>query len=77
MNGKVLLLLVPTMPDDLRTRLFDRMKTIFPDEFKYMDLSSGDSDNTFPTALYTIYNRYSVQVCFFNKNISTTHDLKG
>jgi hypothetical protein len=61
-NGKVLLLLEPTMPDDLRTRLFDRMKTIFPEEFKYMDLSS---DNTFPTALYTIYNRYSIQVYFF------------
>jgi hypothetical protein len=72
-NGKVLLLLVPTMPDDLRTRLFDRMKTIFPEEFKYMDLSSDVSDNTFPTALYTIYNRYSVQVYFFYKNISTTH----
>lgn len=64
MNGKVLLLLVPNMPDDLRARLFDRMKTIFPEEFKYMDSSSDNSDNTFPAALYTIYNRYSVQVLF-------------
>jgi hypothetical protein len=72
-NGKVLLLLVPTMPDDLRTRLFDRMKSIFPDEFKYMDLSSDNSDNTFPTALYTNYNRYSVQVYFFHKFFSTTY----
>ena len=72
MNGKVLLLLVPTMPDDLRTRIFDRMKIIFPEEFKYMDFSSDDSDNTFPTALYTIYNRYNVQVFFYYINFSIT-----
>ena len=62
MNGKVLLLLVPTMLDDLRTSLFDHLKSIFPEEFKYMDSLSDNPDNTFPTALYTIYNRYSAQV---------------
>lgn len=65
MNGKVILLLVPTMPDNLRTSLFDCMKTIFPEEFKYMDLSSDDSDNTYPTAFYTIYNQFSTQVYLF------------
>ena len=73
MNGKVLLLLVPNMPDNLRTRLFDRMKTIFPEEFKYMDSSSDDSDNTYPTALYTIYNRFSTQVNFYFISKTTTH----
>ena len=34
------------------------MKTIFPDEFKYIDLPSDDLDNNYPTALYTIYNHF-------------------
>lgn len=65
MKGQVLLLLVPTMPDELRNRLFDRLCSIFPEEFKFMD--SSTSNGTFPCTYFTIYNRYSVQVslCFY------------
>lgn len=64
-KGQVLLLLVPTMEDELRNRLFNRLCSIFPEEFKYMD--SSTSNGTFPCTYFTIYNRYSVYVCLFLK----------
>jgi hypothetical protein len=62
-KGKVLLLLVPTMPDKLRLSLYNRLRSIFPEEFIHTNSSTGDG--TFPCVHFTIYNRYSVQVCLF------------
>jgi hypothetical protein len=60
------------MPDELRIQLFDRLYSIFPEEFVHIDSSTGDG--TFPCTYFTIYNRYSVQVSlYFYFNILTTY----
>jgi hypothetical protein len=71
-KGQVLLLMVPTMPDEIRNGLFHRLCSIFPEEFKHMD--SSTSNGTFPCTYFTMYNRYSVQVCLhFYLNILITY----
>jgi hypothetical protein len=64
-NGKVMVLVVPTMLDEIRSDLVDRMLSIFANQFKHTHSSSlSPNKDTILCSHYTWYNRYSVQVSF-------------
>ena len=64
-NGDLMVLLLPTLSDDLRVDLASHLELIYPDDIKITDSSIGDMDKTYISIHADIYNRYhtSVSTC--------------
>lgn len=61
-KGRMLVIIDPTLPDNIRHALVDRMFLVFDKDFKPVDTEAEGFDNMFPSMHYSHYNRYSVQV---------------
>lgn len=67
----LLALIVPTMPEKIRSSLFPNLDTIFPGYMKKINTASRRNNspgttNHFTALNLSIYNRYSNRVCGFN-----------
>lgn len=60
MDNGLLAMIVPTMPDSIHDRLLDKIQTVFPGELKERNSAHHGK---FSTVHFSIYNRYSLQVC--------------
>jgi len=56
---------MPHMPQDLRANLLDLLDMVFPNILKQVDSESEGIDHTFPSFLFSWYNRYCADVCFY------------
>ncbi|KJA14901.1 hypothetical protein HYPSUDRAFT_1070930 [Hypholoma sublateritium FD-334 SS-4] len=59
--GKMLIIVDPTMPQDIRRTLVDRLATACSPNLRYTDTQADGFQNVFSAVHYTHYNRYSVQ----------------
>ncbi|KDR70585.1 hypothetical protein GALMADRAFT_144489 [Galerina marginata CBS 339.88] len=60
-NGNLLLLLIPTMPENLREFLVSNLEVLWPDHFKVMDTSEEGLLHLFDCLHFTFYNCFSTQ----------------
>jgi hypothetical protein len=55
-RGKAILLLLPSMPKKMKSKLGDRLRSIFPTDFISLNSKLAGARTTFPCSHYTFYN---------------------
>ena len=61
-HGEMLIIIDPTMSQDNRRTLVDRLATACSPNLQHTDTKADGFQNVFSAVHYTHYNRYSVQV---------------
>lgn len=57
-----MVVICPSLPEDLRQNLLDRLESVFPQAIRNTDSKSQGSDHSFEAIHFSWYNRYSTKV---------------